>query len=278
MAFPAGVTTATITLGTMFDFRGEAVDDLSASIEVFLGGNATKLNYRSTGQTALKSKWTESTKDGILSFQLPHTDQAGFYAGDGGEAKNWAYIITITAIPKGAKDRISWTKRLQVPTGQDSIDLDNVADGELTAWVSAPQAAVTSVNGMTGDVWISGGTGTGDGGTVDLSGYAKITQLTDYAKIADVQNEMATKAPAEHEHPDLATKAELTGGLAGKAATVHTHPDLARAADLAGKADAVHTHSDLEQRLTALEARPIAGTVSLVESPAGSGLYELKVV
>ena len=165
MAFPPGVTTATISLGTMFDFRGNAVEKVTAKVEVFLGGNATKLNYRGTGQTVVPSVFTVDAVEGMISFQLPHVDQPGFFAGDGTEAKYWAYIISIQATPPGSK-AVKWVKRLQPIVGQDSIDLDNVVDGELTSFVSAPQATVTSVNGMTGEVWVSGD---GSGGSIDLS-------------------------------------------------------------------------------------------------------------
>lgn len=179
MAFPAGVTTATISLGTMFDFRGIAVEDVTAKVEVFLGGNATKLNYRGTGQTVVPSVFTVKAVEGMVSFQLPHVDQPGFFAGDGSEAKYWAYIISIQATPPGSR-AVKWVKRLQPLVGQDSIDLDNVVDGELTAFVSTPQATVTSVNGMTGDVWVSGG---GSDESIDLSAYATKDEL-DAAKAA----------------------------------------------------------------------------------------------
>ena len=37
-----------------------------------------------------------------------------------------------------------------------------------------------------------------------------------------------------------------------------------------------YEHTLLEQRVTALENAPSGGTVTLVESPAGSGLYEIQ--
>lgn len=173
MAFPEGVTTATISLGTMFDFRGNAVDKVTAKVEVFLGGNATKLNYRGTGQTVVPSVFNVDAEEGMISFQLPHVDQPGFFAGDGSEAKYWAYIISIQATPQGSKP-VKWVKRLQPVIGQTSIDLDNVVDGELTSFVSTPQATVTSVNGQTGEVWVSGD---GSGGSIDLSAYATKDEL-----------------------------------------------------------------------------------------------------
>lgn len=328
MAFPPGVTTATISLGTMFDFRGNAVDKVTAKVEVFLGGNATKLNYRGTGQTVVPSVFTVEAAEGMISFQLPHVDQPGFFAGDGTEAKYWAYIISIQATPPGSK-AVKWVKRLQPLVGQDSIDLDNVVDGELTSFVSTPKATVTSVNGMTGDVWVSGG---GSGGSVDLSSYATKseleaakTELNDtirdsglsinatevYSRIDEVEasipdtsalvsrGELQNYALSE-EIPDtsqLIDEAELATALEAKADAVHTHTDLEQSiaslseeipdtsqfidvaeldAALENKADMAHTHTDLEQRITVLEESPSGGTFTLVESPAGSGLYEIQ--
>lgn len=258
MAFPAGVTTATISLGTMFDFRGIAVEDVTAKVEVFLGGNATKLNYRGTGQTVVPSVFTVKAVEGMVSFQLPHVDQPGFFAGDGTEAKYWAYIISIQATPPGSK-AVKWVKRLQPLVGQDSIDLDNVVDGELTSFVSTPQATVTSVNGMTGDVWVDG-----SGESVDLSLYPTRSEVTQeianssatyddshiYARISEIEG-------AIPDTTEFATKTELSSGLSAKSDT--------------------STVNALSTRVTALETKP-ESQYQLVENPTGSGLYEIQAV
>lgn len=252
MAFPSGVTTATISLGTMFDFRGNAVDKVTAKVEVFLGGNATKLNYRGTGQTVVPSVFTVEAVEGMVSFQLPHVDQSGFFAGDGSEAKNWAYIISIQATPLGSK-AVKWVKRLQPIVGQDSIDLDNVVDGELTSPVSTPQATVTSVNGMTGDVWVSGG---GSGGSIDLSAYATKDELDAAIQSVDTAAIYSRISEVEASIPDVST--------------------FVTKDEIKNYAPSEHTHTELEQRITALEGAPSGGSVTLVESPAGSGLYEIQ--
>lgn len=316
MAFPSGVTTATISLGTMFDFRGNAVEKVTAKVEVFLGGNATKLNYRGTGQTVVPSVFTVEAVEGMVSFQLPHVDQPGFFAGDGTEAKYWAYIISIQATPPGSK-AVKWVKRLQPLVGQDSIDLDNVVDGELTSFVSTPQATVTSVNGMTGDVWVSGG---GSGGSIDLSEYATKDELdaaiqsvdtsfdpTDiYTRIDEVESSipdtsnLATRGELQNyaltgDIPDTSQfidSAELDAAIQSAVVSVDTTaiytridevessiPDtstLATKDELQNYAPSEHTHTELEQRITALEGAPSGGSVTLVESPAGSGLYEIQ--
>lgn len=277
MAFPSGVTTATISLGTMFDFRGIAVEDVTAKVEVFLGGNATKLNYRGTGQTVVPSVFTVKAAEGMVSFQLPHVDQPGFFAGDGSEAKYWAYIISIQATPPGSK-AVKWVKRLQPLVGQDSIDLDNVVDGELTSFVSTPQATVTSVNGMTGDVWVSGG---GSGESVDLSAYATKDELD--AAIQSVDTSFDTTAiysrinEVEASVPDVSTL--VTRNELQNYALAEDIPDtstLATKDELQNYALSEHTHTDLEQRITSLEDAPSGGAVTLVESPVGSGLYEIQ--
>jgi hypothetical protein len=284
----------------MFDFRGNAVDKVTAKVEVFLGGNATKLNYRGTGQTVVPSVFTVEAVEGMVSFQLPHVDQPGFFAGDGTEAKYWAYIISIQATPPGSK-AVKWVKRLQPIVGQDSIDLDNVVDGELTSFVSTPQATVTSVNGMTGDVWVSGG---GSGTPIDLSEYVTEAELDAaiqsvdlsvdttaiYSRIDEVEssipdvsafvtrNEIQNYALAE-DIPDTSTFA--TRNELQNYALAESIPDtsnLATKDELQNYALSEHTHTDLEQRITALEGAPSGGSVTLVESPAGSGLYEIQGV
>ena len=281
MAFPPGVTTATISLGTMFDFRGNAVDKVTAKVEVFLGGNATKLNYRGTGQTVVPSVFTVDAVEGMISFQLPHVDQPGFFAGDGSEAKYWAYVISIQATPQGSK-AVKWVKRLQPLVGQDSIDLDNVVDGELTSFVSTPQATVTSVNGMTGDVWVTGG---GSGGSIDLSAYATKAELDAAIQSVDTSFDptaiYARIAEVEESVPDVS--ALVTRNELQNYALAEDIPDTSRFIDSAeldaaiqGYALSGHAHTDLEQRITALEDTPSGGTVTLVESPEGSGLYEIQ--
>ena len=312
MAFPSGVTTATISLGTMFDFRGIAVEDVTAKVEVFLGGNATKLNYRGTGQTVVPSVFTVKAVEGMVSFQLPHVDQPGFFAGDGTEAKYWAYIISIQATPPGSK-AVKWVKRLQPIVGQDSIDLDNVVDGELTSFVSTPQATVTSVNGMTGDVWVSGD---GTGGSVDLSAYATKDELDAaiqsvdtsfdptaiYSRIDEVESSipdtsnLATRNELQNyalagDIPDTSQfidSAELDAAIQSVDTTaIYTRIDEVEATvpdvstlvtrdEIQNYALSGHTHTDIEQRITALEDAPSGGTVTLVESPEGSGLYEIQ--
>ena len=316
MAFPSGVTTATISLGTMFDFRGNAVEKVTAKVEVFLGGNATKLNYRGTGQTVVPSVFTVEAVEGMVSFQLPHVDQPGFFAGDGTEAKYWAYIISIQATPPGSK-AVKWVKRLQPLVGQDSIDLDNVVDGELTSFVSTPQATVTSVNGMTGDVWVSGG---GSGGSIDLSEYATKDELdtaiqsvgtpfdpTDiYTRIGEVESSipdtsnLATRGELQNyalveDIPDTSQfidSTELDAAIQSAGASFDTTAIYSRISEVEASipdvstfvtkdeiknyAPSEHTHTELEQRVTALEGAPSGGSVTLVESPAGSGLYEIQ--
>ena len=296
MAFPSGVTTATISLGTMFDFRGNAVEKVTAKVEVFLGGNATKLNYRGTGQTVVPSVFTVEAVEGMVSFQLPHVDQPGFFAGDGTEAKYWAYIISIQATPPGSK-AVKWVKRLQPLVGQDSIDLDNVVDGELTSFVSTPQATVTSVNGMTGDVWVTGG---GSGGSIDLSAYATKDELDAaiqsvdtsfdptaiYSRIDEVEasvpdvsafvtrNELQNYALAE-DIPDTSQFIDSTE-LDAAIQSVDTSFDTTAIYSRIDEVEA--TVPDVSTLATKSELDAAIRSVSFVETPEGSGLYEMKVV
>ena len=233
MAYPAGVTQATITVGGSIDWFGEQVKSLTADVTPVIGGGADHLVHRETGVTmVVASREFSDQGSGFLSFQLPHVDQRGWFDGSGRETTMWAYSVQVTV---GLQDgsRKKWRKNVQPLIGQDSIDLDLVQDGQVTAPVAAPVPVVTSVNGQTGAVVIAAGEG---GPAPDLS---------DYARHADLEG--------------LVSAEELADGLDGKSDTDHEHPAL-------------------EQRVTALEERPAVGSVALVESPAGSGLYELKVV
>lgn len=255
MAYPAGVTQATITVGGSIDWFGEQVQSLTAHVTPVIGGGADHLVHRETGVTmVVASREFSDNGAGFLSFQLPHVDQRGWFDGSGRETTMWAYSVQVAV---GLQDgsRKKWRKNVQPIIGQDNIDLDLVQDGQVTSPVAAPVPMVTSVNGQTGAVVIEAG-----GGSVDLSSYATVEDLEPLALRSDVTQGLSGKASVSHVHPDLATKAEVSAGLAEKAGAEHSHPDLVR-------------------RITDLETRPTgAAAIEVTQSPAGPGLYKLKAV
>lgn len=151
MAFPSGVSLATITVGSVIDFFGESTD-ISVTVTPVLGGDgkAKHIVHADTGHVLLiRSRLVQGSPGGPVSFDVPHVDQPGFVDSAGNAISNWAYSATV--VYGKAKDD-KWTKVFQPMVGQDLLDLDLIPDGNITAPVSAPLADVTSVNGQTGAV------------------------------------------------------------------------------------------------------------------------------
>lgn len=249
MAYPAGVTQATITVGGSIDWFGEQVQSLRADVTPVIGGGADHLVHRETGVTmVVASRSFSDNGTGFLSFQIPHVDQRGWFDGSGRETTMWAYSVQVSV---GLQDgsRKKWRKTVQPLVGQESIDLDLVQDGQVTAPVAAPVPVVTSVNGQTGAVVIDGGSG-----AVDLDGYATSDEL----------------ASGLSEKVDMSTFEAALTQKADKSSIHEPYDDTA-----------------LVERVTALEERPVgegggvdvsALTVELVEDPDTPGALKYQVV
>ncbi len=120
-------------------------------------------------------------------------------------------------------------------------------------------------------------------GSIDLSAYATKDELDAAIQSVDTSFDPSTIYSrideVEASIPD--TSALVTRDEIQYYALAEDIPDtsnLATKDELKDYALSGHTHTDLEQRITALEDAPSGGTVTLVESPAGSGLYEIKGV
>jgi hypothetical protein len=183
VALPAGVTTATVTVGGAVSLIDGDPQSLAVTARPVLGGTATHIVHAATG-TVLVPLVETYTPGATVSLTLPHVDQDGFVDGAGNEAKYWHYLLQVAA-SEGATTT-QWTKLVQPLVGQASIDLDLVTDGSVTAWTSTATAGVTSVNGQTGAVTVAGGS-------------------TDWGDITD---KPPTYPPAEHTH---ATSAVTSG-------------------------------------------------------------------
>lgn len=154
MSFPAGVTLATITVGSVIDFFGESAD-ITVTVAPVLGGDgkAKHIVHAESGHVMLTRRMTFSgSPSGPVNFQVPHVDQAGFVTSAGEAITMWAYSATVV-YGKGKEDK--WTKNFQPLVGQDLLDLDLIPDGNITEPVSAPMAAVTTVNGQAGAVTVA---------------------------------------------------------------------------------------------------------------------------
>lgn len=173
--YPPGVTTALVTAGTAIDFAGSPARTISVKVTPSLGGMAKSITHEATGGDMGISVLSYSSDDtGVVSFELPHTDQPGWVDGMQRPVPGWAYKADITInLPGGTLNK---TKNFTIPSGQDHIDLDRIADGQIILGVTAPAEVVSSVAGLTGAIsraalaealgTVSGG---GEGGTYDDS-------------------------------------------------------------------------------------------------------------
>lgn len=177
MAWPNGMELVTVTVGSSLSFFGDE-QAIKVTVTPVIGGTVGRLVWAATGQPVVfGSKTFTGVAGTVASFTVPNPDQAGFIDGAGNAVTNWAY----SAVVEVGSQR--WTQAFQPVAGQSSIDLDMVQDGQVSAPVSAPVPAVTSVNGQTGAVVISGVGG--EGGPVAW---------------AEVLNKPSVFPPAAHQH------------------------------------------------------------------------------
>lgn len=174
--YPPGVTTALVTAGTAIDFAGSPARTISVKVTPILGGTAKSITHEATGGDMGISVLSYSSDDtGVVSFELPHTDQPGWVDGMQRPVPGWAYKADITInLPGGTLNK---TKNFTIPSGQEHVDLDRIADGQIILGVTAPAEVVSSVAGLTGAIsrdalaealgTVSGGGG--EGGTYDDS-------------------------------------------------------------------------------------------------------------
>lgn len=151
MALPAGISTATLTVGVPVSFSGTPLKSY-ISIEP-----SVSLVHIATGTPLVNLIDRLDTTEGAAGqFVLPHTDQDGFQDEAGNAYKNWYYTATIQYANNKATlpER---TKTFQLATGQSVVDLDLLPSGNPAMPYTAPVAGVTSVNGQTGAVLVAQG-------------------------------------------------------------------------------------------------------------------------
>lgn len=255
MAYPSDVQTQVISIGRAIDWWGEP-PSITAVVTPILGGAKQLTHIATLGLIVPRPKTFRSETPGILDFSVPKVLPSLWTDGTGVVSRPWGYRVDVRFEWSDALPH-TYTREFSPEPDQELIDLESITSGEISTAVFGPIPAVTSVNGQTGAVVIEGG-----GGSVDLSGYATLEDIEPLARSSDVTQGLAGKADVGHTHPDLATKSEVS--LVSEV--------------LAGKANVDHAHPDLVQRIKELEDAPSGGAVTLVESPAGSGLYEIQGV
>lgn len=146
MALPAGITTATVLFGKDFDVLGGG-NDVTLRITP-----SHTLIWEATGDRLTAFDVAVSAEsDTVGTFELPHTDQAGFINEAGAEITDWWYTIVGTV--RAGRAQKTYTKRVQVTSDVTSFDLDTLPINTPVGPVgSVPLPTLTSVNGQTGAV------------------------------------------------------------------------------------------------------------------------------
>jgi len=135
MTFPAGVTTATGTLGAA---------DVDVTLTVW---PSVPVVHAVSGEPLWELPQTVTGRSSV-SMVLPHTDQAGFVDGAGNTYTNWHYVAVATLTDRwGQRVRRRFT--FQLLTGQDTVDLDLVGHPAAAPGIVS---GVVSVMGHTGVV------------------------------------------------------------------------------------------------------------------------------
>jgi hypothetical protein len=259
MAYPAGVTTATISAGVPFDVLGDD-GTVTLSVKPYFGGTTARIIHAASGRPFIDSARSGTPSGGSVSVVVPHVDQTGFVDGSGDAFTMWSYVCTVTMTVQGSA--ATWTQAVQPLVGQDTIDLDLVEDGTVGAPSSSPVPAVTSVNGQTGAVTVAGG-----GGATNLSASRNGTTVT----VASDTGTDATLVAADGSNAGVMTAAQQTklAGVATGATANATDAQLRDRATHTG-AQAISTITGLQ---TALDAKADAGIEGL---PAGAAVVAAK--
>lgn len=140
MALPVGVTTCTYVAGPAGSMFGTPAK-VSATIKPLFGG-PSRLIYEPTGWVMPAfGEAVPEDNDGIVQFDLPHVNQAGFVDPAGNTVAMWAYLVTVrVAMTGGSREVVTYTQTLQPLVGEDNVDLDLVPDdGAATPITSTPR-------------------------------------------------------------------------------------------------------------------------------------------
>jgi hypothetical protein len=163
MSLPAGIATVTLTIGPGVDFAGNALP--AGRVTFKPSANVT---WQADGTPLFASEMTvELDENGTGQIVLPATDQNGFINGSGSTIKNWTYLVTWkfadpTIIPPAPFN-------IQLPAAVAEADLDLLIPTSGSAGVVVSMPAVLSVNGQTGNVTVSGGSGSFSGASSDVT-------------------------------------------------------------------------------------------------------------
>lgn len=297
--YPPGVTTALVTAGTAIDFAGTPAKNITVQVTPVLGGIAKSITHEEEGGDMGISVLNYSADDtGMVQFELPHTDQPGWVDSLQRPVEGWGYRAEITITLAGGT--LKKIKNFTIPSGQERVDLDRIAEGPVVLGVSAPAEVVSSVAGLTGSIsraalaealgTVSGGGGDGavyDDTELEARIHAleqrpnpDFGQFVQQAALAALYPRTAGEA-LEIRVSDLEDRPTGEGGayddrdLVARVVALEQAP----APDLSGLA----TTTDLEA--TASDVQALAGRVStienrpaqrIVQSAPGSSIYNIE--
>lgn len=205
MSWPSGVSLATVTFGRFWDSLALTSGTVQGQVS-----RTHPLVWEATGERF----GTEPTPlpqsiGGLVEFQAAHTDQAGFLHADTlAPFVDWGYEATLRVTYDGGRSEII-TRRFQIVDGQEVVDLDYLPSGELAQGVSLPHALVTSINGQTGAVVVSGG------------GVGTPSADVSWAAVTD---KPTTFPPSAHQHPTTAITGLSTVATSGSYADLVNKP------------------------------------------------------
>jgi hypothetical protein len=199
MSLPAGITTATVTVGVPVTFTGAAVKTF-VSIEP-----SAFLVHAATGTPLVDFLEEMNISEGVAGqYTLPHTDQAGFIDESGNAYTNWYYTARVTySTPSKAKNKAPKVKVFQLTTGQTDVDLDLLPGGAPALPYIAPTATVTAFGGRTGPVVLE---------ESDLP-----ARLADAALNATIASETAAPLAGKADKSVTARQMDARDSFAGKA-------------------------------------------------------------
>lgn len=177
-AFPDGISTVKLTISAGFMANGETpkVEALVRPLH--------RVTHVATGLPLIP--FAVKPLDGAdgLEIELPNDSQTGFVDGAGLPVTQWGYQVDVSRTSGVGTPRDTVIRTVTFTAGQTVVDFDLIPAGvDVVDPVTGDFAVVTSVNGLVGDVIVTGG------------GGAPVTVAWD-----DVQDKPLTFEPSAHGH------------------------------------------------------------------------------
>jgi hypothetical protein len=150
MTLPVGIVTKTVHFGPFLDDYGVP---FSGSVSVVAD---TDKIWEATGTPIYaRTKTLQLDAAGTTEFELIAVDQPGFTDGEGNDISDWTYTATVQL--EGRANSGADIRGFQVRTTDPAdIDFDLLVPVPTSGGITIAASVVTSVNGATGDVTVTG--------------------------------------------------------------------------------------------------------------------------